>query len=93
MSETNAPTDRDRSFGGPLTTLGSEMSGLSEKLMALNRDIDDLQRSTERWGENQRAISESLSQAADSLATFGEDDGTPTADTTQQATGWAAADD
>jgi len=92
MSDHNLSTDRDHAFGDAMTTLGDSMGGLSAKLTELNGDIDDLQRSTERWGKNQRDISESLSRAADSLAAAAADGDSPTADTTP-TTGWAAADD
>lgn len=93
MREHSTSTDRNHDFDDAMTTLGDSMGGLGEKLTKLNKDIDDLQRSTERWGENQRAISESLSQAADSLAAVAQQNDTPTADTAHSPTGFAAADD
>ena len=57
----------DATLGTSLTTLSTSAGGLRESVRSLNRAMDDLQVSTERWSDRQRAASESLSRAADSL--------------------------
>ncbi|MDS0281968.1 hypothetical protein [Haloarcula onubensis] len=64
---TRETTADRKTLGTTLTALSSSANGLSSSVQELNRAIDDLQVSTAQWGENQRAASESLSRAADSL--------------------------
>jgi len=73
-------------LGTTLTSLSKSADGLSRSVRQLNRAVDDLQLSTERWGENQRAASESLSRAAETLEPG-------SVDATSASDGFAPADD
>ena len=74
----------DATLGTSLTTLSASAGGLRESVRSLNRAMDDLQVSTERWSDRQRAASESLARAADSLRP---------ASGTASSSGFAPADD
>ena len=84
-----SPT-KQSTLGDALTDLSTSADGLSEELLTLNRAIDNLQASTERWSENTRATSESLSQAAASLSELSEQ---PGASAGPSGSGFAPADD
>jgi len=82
----NADADGE-TLGTTLTSLSDSADGLSRSVRELNSVVDELQVSTERCGENQRAASESLSRAADSLEPVSVDA------TSASSSGFAPADD
>jgi septal ring factor EnvC (AmiA/AmiB activator) len=57
----------DDNLGGALRSLSDSATDLEQELAELNDAIDELQASTEQCSERQRAASESLAGAADSL--------------------------
>ncbi|GGN99253.1 hypothetical protein [Haloarcula pellucida] len=63
-----------RDLGDAMGTLSGSMGDFSDELTSLQRAVTDLQDSTRRASEHQRAVSASLHRAADSLA------GEPSAD-------------
>jgi chromosome segregation ATPase len=83
ITPTNPDDPTDEHLGAALTTLSTSADGLYSELVALNRAIDDLQASKERCSAKQKAVSESLASAAQSL----EGD-----EHTAVRTGWAADD-
>jgi len=87
MSNTTSTGADEQNLGASLTDLSNSADGLSERVRSLNRAVDDLQVSTERWGKRQQAASKELSRAADSLRAG------PTDRPSAASTGFAPADD
>jgi len=90
MSNTTSTGADEQNLGASLTDLSNSADGLSERVRSLNRAVDDLQDSTERWGERQQEASEELSRAADSLRAGST--GQPST-AGNASTGFAPADD
>jgi hypothetical protein len=85
-------TPDNESLGDVLTDLSNSATGLSANVQALKRAMNDLETSTERWSENQAAASESLTRAAENIASSGRDG--PTVDAEASSSGFdAVADD
>jgi len=90
MVQANDDATDASSLGTGLSTLSSAADGLSSNVRTLQRAVDDLQTSTERWGERQAKASESLSHAADNLAAASVDRPDAVGDV---STDFAVADD
>ncbi|MBX0322808.1 hypothetical protein EGH21_07165 [Halomicroarcula sp. F13] len=74
MDETAATDERigsdesARDLGDAMGTLSESMDGLSDELTALNEAVVALQATTCRASDHQRAVSTSLSRAAETLS-------------------------
>jgi len=85
-------TPDNESLGDALADLSSSADGLSANVRDLQRVMTDLETSTERWSEKQAAASESLTRAAENIASSGRDG--PTVDAEASSSGFdAVADD